>query len=229
MSGPIEFVPVTTPQQLDVIAGLAREIWYEYYVPLIGRAQVDYMVSRFQSSEAMAQQMRDGYEYFMTERDGRSIGYCAVQAQAAERSLHLSKLYLLRDARGAGTGERATAAALVAVRGADSCRDGAAATIGAAGTAGEAVTGGGGAGAAGGGARGTAACSCITVAAGVTIGVAGSATGGGTDAAGTTLSGMLLTAAAGGFCCAVTAASAAGCASVSWKWCSDSGSSPARW
>ncbi|HKS57713.1 MAG TPA: GNAT family N-acetyltransferase [Steroidobacteraceae bacterium] len=104
MSSPIQFVPVTTPQQLDTIAGLAREIWDEYYVPLIGRAQVDYMVSRFQSSGAMAQQMRDGYEYFMTERDGRNIGYCAVQAQPAEGSLFLSKLYLLRDARGAGTG-----------------------------------------------------------------------------------------------------------------------------
>jgi diamine N-acetyltransferase len=104
MSSPVQFVPVTTPQQLDVISGLAREIWYEYYVPLIGRAQVDYMVSRFQSSEAMAQQMRDGYEYFMTERDGRSIGYCAVQPQAAQGSLYLSKLYLLRDCRGAGTG-----------------------------------------------------------------------------------------------------------------------------
>lgn len=104
MSSPIAFVPVTTPQQLDAIAGLAREIWDEYYVPLIGRAQVEYMVSTFQSSEAMAQQMRDGYEYFMTERDGQNIGYCAVQAQPEQGSLFLSKLYLLRDARGAGTG-----------------------------------------------------------------------------------------------------------------------------
>ncbi|HEY7640984.1 MAG TPA: GNAT family N-acetyltransferase [Steroidobacteraceae bacterium] len=86
------------------MAGLARAIWYEYYVPLIGRAQVDYMVSRFQSSEAMGQQLRDGYEYFLTERDGQDIGYCAVQPQPAEKSLFLSKLYLIRDARGAGTG-----------------------------------------------------------------------------------------------------------------------------
>jgi diamine N-acetyltransferase len=114
MSQAIQFVPVTTPPQLDVIAGLAHEIWYEYYVPLIGRAQVDYMVSRFQSSEAMAQQMREDYEYFLIQRgrvqhgpadgQGRSIGYCAVQSQPAESSLFLSKLYLLRDARGAGTG-----------------------------------------------------------------------------------------------------------------------------
>jgi diamine N-acetyltransferase len=71
---------------------------------LIGRAQVDYMVSKFQSSGAMAGQVREGYEYFLTERDGRSIGYCAVQPQPADNSLFLSKLYLLRDARGAGTG-----------------------------------------------------------------------------------------------------------------------------
>jgi GNAT superfamily N-acetyltransferase len=114
MSQAIQFVPVTTPQQLEVIAGLAHEIWYEYYVPLIGRAQVDYMVSRFQSSGAMAQQMREDYEYFLiqqgpaqpgpTERERRPIGYCAVQPQPAQNSLFLSKLYLLRDARGAGTG-----------------------------------------------------------------------------------------------------------------------------
>ena len=104
MSQAIQFVPVTTPQQLDAVAGLAHEIWYEYYVPLIGRAQVDYMVSKFQSSGAMAGQMREGYEYYLAQRDGRPIGYCAVQPQPAENSLFLSKLYLLRDARGAGTG-----------------------------------------------------------------------------------------------------------------------------
>lgn len=109
MTQAIQFVPVTTPQQLDVVAGLAHEIWYEYYVPLIGRAQVDYMVSRFQSSRAMSGQMREGYEYFLIQtgpagQDGRPVGYCAVQPQPAQHSLFLSKLYLLRDARGAGTG-----------------------------------------------------------------------------------------------------------------------------
>jgi GNAT superfamily N-acetyltransferase len=104
MSLSVQFVPVTTPQQIDVVAGLAHEIWYEYYVAFIGRAQVDYMVSRFQSSGAMAQQLREGYEYFLIERGGMAIGYSAVQPQAADESLFLSKLYLLRDARGAGTG-----------------------------------------------------------------------------------------------------------------------------
>lgn len=104
MSQAVQFVPVTTPPQIDAVAALAHEIWYEYYVPLIGRAQVDYMVAEFQSSGAIAQQLREGYEYFLNVRDGQVIGYCAVQPQSAGGSLFLSKLYLLRDARGGGTG-----------------------------------------------------------------------------------------------------------------------------
>lgn len=104
MSLPVQFVPVTTPPQIDAVAALARTIWYEYYVALIGQAQVDYMVAKFQSSGAVAGQIRDGYDYFLIQRDGQDIGYCAVQPHPTSRSLFLSKLYLLRDARGGGTG-----------------------------------------------------------------------------------------------------------------------------
>jgi len=100
----VEFVPVTTSQQIEAVAGLAHEIWYEYYVALIGRAQVDYMVAKFQSSAAVAAQVREGYDYFLIQLDGQIGGYCAVQSEPANRSLFLSKLYLLRDARGGGTG-----------------------------------------------------------------------------------------------------------------------------
>jgi ribosomal protein S18 acetylase RimI-like enzyme len=107
-SATVEFVPVRSEAQLAVVAELAREIWYEYYVALIGRAQVDYMVAKFQSVSAMAQQMREGYEYFLLARAGRNVGYCAVQAQTdnqtGEGSLFISKLYVLQQERGAGTG-----------------------------------------------------------------------------------------------------------------------------
>jgi len=104
MKPSVQFVPVTTSQQIDAVAGLAHEIWYEYYVALIGRAQVDYMVPKFQSSAAIAAQLREGYEYFLIQLGGPISGYCAVQSEPANRSLFLSKLYLLRDARGGGTG-----------------------------------------------------------------------------------------------------------------------------
>lgn len=110
----IEILAATTIEQVERIARLAHEIWYEYYVPLIGRAQVDYMVAKFQSSTAMLGQLDEGYRYFTVERsgtdvmaageDGLPVGYFAVQPQPASGSLFISKLYLHRTARGLGTG-----------------------------------------------------------------------------------------------------------------------------
>lgn len=104
MTDSVAFVSVRTDDQLATVAALAREIWYEYYVPLIGRAQVDYMVARFQTQEAMAAQMASGYEYYLVQRGGTEIGYFAVQPQPEDRRLFLSKLYLLDRHRGSGTG-----------------------------------------------------------------------------------------------------------------------------
>lgn len=106
----IEFVPVTTPEQVATVAALAHTIWYEFYVPLIGRAQVDYMVGKFQSAAAMQAQIDQGYEYFLVRRadatgPAAEIGYCAVQEQPG-RVMFLSKFYLHHAARGSGTGRR---------------------------------------------------------------------------------------------------------------------------
>jgi hypothetical protein len=68
----LQFVPVTTPEQLATVATLAHEIWYEFYVPLIGRAQVDYMVEKFQNAPAMQVQIDQGYEYFLVRREHAS-------------------------------------------------------------------------------------------------------------------------------------------------------------
>lgn len=106
----LNFVPVTRPEQVATVAALAHQIWYEYYVPLIGRPQVDYMVARFQNAPAMQTQIDQGYEYFLVQRQDDTgqwagIGYCAVEEQPGRR-MFLSKFYLHHDARGSGTGRR---------------------------------------------------------------------------------------------------------------------------
>jgi ribosomal protein S18 acetylase RimI-like enzyme len=100
----VEFIPAHTDDELAAIARLAHEIWYEHYVPLIGKAQVDYMVPKFQSAAAMLEQVRSGYEYFMLQQDGALVGYLAVQPQPETARLFISKLYLHGNARGRGTG-----------------------------------------------------------------------------------------------------------------------------
>ena len=62
----VKTTPVTSPQDIDALAELASEIWNEYFPPIIGQAQVDYMLGKFQSALAIARQIReDGYAYYL--------------------------------------------------------------------------------------------------------------------------------------------------------------------
>jgi diamine N-acetyltransferase len=103
---PIELVAVTGTAQIADVARMAREVWHEYYVPLIGQAQVDYMVARFQTAGAIQSQIQSGYEYFQVQQAGESIGYVAIRDDAADRRVFISKLYVLAAHRKSGAGRK---------------------------------------------------------------------------------------------------------------------------
>ncbi|MFC3799155.1 GNAT family N-acetyltransferase [Cohnella sp. GCM10012308] len=90
------------------VAGLASEIWHEYYGALLSLEQIDYMVDKFQSPGAIADQIaQQGYEYYLMRADGADVGYMAVKAEGGK--LFLSKLYVLKAHRGRGYASRAMA------------------------------------------------------------------------------------------------------------------------
>jgi RimJ/RimL family protein N-acetyltransferase len=84
------------------IAALAGEIWREHYTPIIGAAQVEYMLDKFQSARQIYTDIaQNGYVYFTANnRDGELIGYCGVVP--AEKYLLLSKCYVHILSRGHG-------------------------------------------------------------------------------------------------------------------------------
>ena len=109
MPADIHLLPVSNASQVADIARMARQVWDEYYVPLIGQAQVDYMVAKFQTAEAMQSQIDTGYEYFQIRRgepEAGNIGYAAIRHDAADARVFISKLYLLAEYRRSGAGRR---------------------------------------------------------------------------------------------------------------------------
>lgn len=98
------FHAVRSEPEIAEVVRLAREIWQEHYVPIIGQAQVDYMLESFQSQRAVAEQLGQAYEYFLARADGQSAGYTAVVPSRSEPMLLLSKLYVHRSVRGRGVG-----------------------------------------------------------------------------------------------------------------------------
>lgn len=100
----MRFVPVVHAEQAAVCADLAREIWREHYTPIIGAAQVEYMLRTLQSAEAIGAQTAEGYRYVLAYEGDRPVGYYATVAQGDE--LKVSKLYLLKAFRGEGRGTK---------------------------------------------------------------------------------------------------------------------------
>lgn len=106
MAADIRLVPVTTAAQVAEVARMARIIWNEYYVQLIGQAQVDYMVAKFQTAEAMQAQIEQGYEYFQIQQGADVIGYASIRHDAADARVFISKLYVLAEHRKSGAGRK---------------------------------------------------------------------------------------------------------------------------
>lgn len=82
------------------LAKAAKIVWREANVAFCTPEQVEYMIEKYQSVEAIMSQLMHGYRYFIMEEDGDILAYFGVQAQG-ER-LFLSKFYVLAQNRGKG-------------------------------------------------------------------------------------------------------------------------------
>lgn len=88
--------------ELRRVAELADEIWHECFVDIISEGQIDYMVEKFQSLDAMICQIEEqSYSYFAVYDGDDLCGYIAVKPEQDDR-FFLSKLYLRADKRGQG-------------------------------------------------------------------------------------------------------------------------------
>lgn len=99
-----EFQHVSSEDEITTVARLARRIWCEHYTPIIGQDQVDYMLAKFQSKEAVADQITNSHEYYLVEKDNTPVGYFAVVPPNGDDRMMLSKFYLNKSARGQGLG-----------------------------------------------------------------------------------------------------------------------------
>jgi len=101
----IQINSIKTDNDIQTVAALAHEIWYQHYIPIIGGAQVDYMLEKYQSSQAIAHAIRcQGYQYYLVSVQDRPVGYFGICVIGDV--LFLSKIYIQRDNRGQGIGHR---------------------------------------------------------------------------------------------------------------------------
>ena len=95
---------VQSPEAIQIVAKLASIIWNEYYVPIIGQEQVNYMLDTFQSADAIEKQINnENFEYYIIYHLSEPSGYIAIKHSGNE--LFISKFYVTKDKRGTGLGK----------------------------------------------------------------------------------------------------------------------------
>lgn len=99
----MKLIKVLLDDQIEQLHRLASEIQIEYYTPIVGQGQAEYLVESYQSPRALRDQIeRENYTYYLLHEDGVDFGYVGIQPQGKE--LFLSKFYIKTEMRGRGYG-----------------------------------------------------------------------------------------------------------------------------
>lgn len=114
-TGTYDEVRANDVQGIREMGALSSAIVKEHFDPIIGPEQNDYMITHFNTAEAITNQLQNqGYRYFFVcdpkasasaSARERHIGFMAFylrETEAGERELYLSKFYLEVDKRGQG-------------------------------------------------------------------------------------------------------------------------------
>ena len=73
----LEIVPVEAPS-IGTLEALAEQVWHECFAHLLSREQIEYMLARFQSEEALTRQMQsEGYAYYFLRCGWKTPGISA--------------------------------------------------------------------------------------------------------------------------------------------------------
>lgn len=96
------FEKVQTDADISECAALAKEIWNQHFISILSQEQIDYMVSRFQSEEALRKQISsENYSYYFFTADGKRVGYFGI-CPKPDGTMFLSKIYMKKAYRGNG-------------------------------------------------------------------------------------------------------------------------------
>jgi RimJ/RimL family protein N-acetyltransferase len=100
----ISLKKVSTEKDIERVSKLSDIIWHQHYPSIITVEQINYMLEKFHSPVALAEQMKNGQVYFLIEVDEAIIGYCSF-LKKTEGVYFLNKFYIDQTQQGKGIGK----------------------------------------------------------------------------------------------------------------------------
>lgn len=92
-------------KNLETIAKLAYQIWNIHYPPIVGQAQVDYMLQRFYNLDALKKQLAEGQQFYLINNKSKPIGFISI-SHKDQGNYFIHKFYIDSAIQGKGYGEQ---------------------------------------------------------------------------------------------------------------------------
>lgn len=95
-------------EDIPLIQELSQEIWHEVYPSVISLEQIDYMLERMYSTEALREQITQlGHQFLILESGDQAVGFASysIKSEFEPERYRLHKLYLRTNLHGKGLGK----------------------------------------------------------------------------------------------------------------------------
>ncbi len=90
---------------IPLIRELTMQVWPQTYTPIVGESQVNYMLDRFYSADALTQQMTVHQHYFIIGYEEGIPAAFASYSEIGPFVYKLHKLYIVSGMQGKGLGK----------------------------------------------------------------------------------------------------------------------------
>ncbi len=90
---------------LSIIADLARSIWHDHYINIIGVEQVEYMLKKMYALDALKKQISEGQQFYLFKvaEHSDNLGFISI-SQTQESQWFINKFYVLTSEQNKGLG-----------------------------------------------------------------------------------------------------------------------------
>ncbi len=94
-------------EQLPIVIELTKKIWPVAYGAILSKAQLDYMINRFYTENALSQLMDKGHVFYLAkDKKENFVGFLSYEINSAPRKTKIHKIYVLPETQGTGLGRQ---------------------------------------------------------------------------------------------------------------------------
>lgn len=95
------------PNELNVIQEIARKTWPVAYADILSSAQLEFMLDKFYSLEALNANLDAGHQFLLARLNSVAVGFAGIEFSSKQiGNTHLHKIYVLPEMQGKHLGEQ---------------------------------------------------------------------------------------------------------------------------